>query len=200
MSKILGVFAHMDDETLLCGGTLAKHAQDGDEVFVIWLADGVTSRPDTGQKEIMERLAMASAATDALGINGDCKGLPDQRLDTFPLLSLNVRIEEEMERFQPDVVFTHWDGDLNRDHLLVSKACQVACRSLGELFFVPPVGQWLAPHRKLQRFSPNVAVDIAEVLEKKQAALDCYRDELGEVTVTFTEEYFEYLTWTRWPL
>ena len=42
--NVLIVAAHPDDEVLGCGGTIARHAADGDAVEVLFLADGVTSR------------------------------------------------------------------------------------------------------------------------------------------------------------
>src|ERR1700709_332455 len=38
--RILGVFAHPDDETLCAGGTLAKYADAGAEVYVVSLTKG----------------------------------------------------------------------------------------------------------------------------------------------------------------
>ena len=40
MVKILAVVAHPDDEVIGLGGTLIKHISVGDEVRVLFLADG----------------------------------------------------------------------------------------------------------------------------------------------------------------
>ena len=42
--KILVIAAHADDEVLGCGGTIARHSDMGDEVHIVILADGVSSR------------------------------------------------------------------------------------------------------------------------------------------------------------
>lgn len=44
MSKIMVIAAHPDDETLGAGATIAKHVRNGDEVHVLILGEGVTSR------------------------------------------------------------------------------------------------------------------------------------------------------------
>ena len=44
MEKILVLCAHPDDEALGMGGAISLHAKDGDEVFVVFFADGETSR------------------------------------------------------------------------------------------------------------------------------------------------------------
>ena len=43
--QVMVIAAHQDDEVLGCGGTLAKHAADGDHVSAMWFTDGVGSRP-----------------------------------------------------------------------------------------------------------------------------------------------------------
>ena len=42
--RVLVVAAHADDECIGAGATMAKHAQDGDEVRLLVMADGTTSR------------------------------------------------------------------------------------------------------------------------------------------------------------
>ena len=42
--KVLVVVAHPDDEVLGCGGTIAKHIDNGDIVSVLILADGASSK------------------------------------------------------------------------------------------------------------------------------------------------------------
>ena len=44
MNNILVVAAHPDDEILGCGGTIVKHINNGDNVHVLILAEGITSR------------------------------------------------------------------------------------------------------------------------------------------------------------
>ena len=44
MNTVLVIAAHPDDETLGCGGTVARHVEAGDRVKVIFVSDGVSSR------------------------------------------------------------------------------------------------------------------------------------------------------------
>ena len=43
-NDVLIIAAHPDDEILGCGGAMVKHIENGDEVHVVILAEGMTSR------------------------------------------------------------------------------------------------------------------------------------------------------------
>ena len=47
--NVLVAAAHPDDEVLGCGATIAKHSQRGDQVHLLVLAEGVTSRDQERQ-------------------------------------------------------------------------------------------------------------------------------------------------------
>ena len=67
MSKVFVVAAHPDDEVLGCGGTLLKHVNNGDKVYVLFVSDGVSGRYKADSKntktkilrEILKRENMA---------------------------------------------------------------------------------------------------------------------------------------------
>ncbi len=42
--KLLAVFAHPDDETFICGGTLAKYASEGVEIALVSATRGEMGR------------------------------------------------------------------------------------------------------------------------------------------------------------
>lgn len=171
--RLLVVVAHPDDEVIMCGGTIAKFASYGREVRVLVIADGVTSR-GAGIDAVMERVAMGSKASDVLGSNGQILGWGDQRIDTVPALDLNKVIEVVVDEFKPHTVITHWQGDVNLDHRLVSAACRVACRPKSGVRVllegeIPP-----APG-----FAPNYFVDLTEeFMWRKLQARHCYAEEL----------------------
>jgi len=121
MDSVLVVAAHPDDEVLGCGGTIARHAAAGDEVQVLIVAEGATSRQLQRDRDQAtdELLALAQAAHQAgaiLGAQGvELLDLPDNRLDSIDRLDLIQQIEERIVRHQPKVVYVHHVGDVNVD-------------------------------------------------------------------------------------
>jgi len=190
-NKCLVIVAHPDDEVLGGGGTIAKHALDGDEVYCLFLGDGVTSRYDQGEKlaeeRLRERKLEAEKAATILGIRElFFTNLPDNRFDTVPLLTIVKAVEEVKGRIKPIIIYTHHQGDLNIDHQLTFKAVLTACRPMKDetvreiySFEVPSSTEWSSPDAR-NYFMPNVFVDVTDTLDKKIEALKAYRGELRE--------------------
>ena len=44
MSNVFVIAAHPDDEVLGCGGTLLKHVDEGDKVYILFVTEGVSGR------------------------------------------------------------------------------------------------------------------------------------------------------------
>ncbi len=189
--NILVIGAHPDDELLGVGGTLVRHTGRGDRVSALLLTDGHTSRYRDASRagevspEVLARRRGAEAAARLLGFETlRLLDYPDQRLDTVPIVDLVQDIEAFIDEVAPDVVYTHHRGDVNSDHLVAFRATLTACRATGSRFPKRVLSyetvsstEWGAPFSE-SAFTPNVFVDISDVLEKKLAALQCYPQEL----------------------
>jgi len=183
--KVLVVSAHPDDEILGVGGTVAVHAGRGDEVRLAVLCEGVSARHQAERRaEVAEQSRRAAALVGAAGVVQ--RGLPDQRLDTLPLSEVACEVEQLIEGFAPEVVYTHFGGDINRDHQIIAEAVLVATRpyaapSVREvlMFETPSSTEWGAP-QILPVFHPAVFVDIAPTLERKVDAFLCYTAEVRD--------------------
>jgi N-acetylglucosamine malate deacetylase 1 len=122
--KSLVVFAHADDETLGMGGTIMKRLALGEQFYTMLMAkeDGHDGRQSLGH--------MADAFK-VLGLEIDRCAFgpyPDQRFEAYPVSDLANSVARVVDHVQPDTVWTHWIGDLNRDHRLTAEAVLVACR------------------------------------------------------------------------
>jgi LmbE family N-acetylglucosaminyl deacetylase len=186
--RVLVVAAHPDDEVLGCGATLARLAREGDEVHIAIMGEGVTSRHVERAQAAPEQLArlheQARAAATEIGAKEVIfYKLPDNRLDTVPMLELVKLVEGLVENLGPEIIYTHHPGDLNIDHGLVHRAVLTATRPMAGqpvreiyAFEVPSSTEW-AFQRLEPTFRPNVFVEVTSTLENKITAMSCYEAE-----------------------
>lgn len=173
---VLVCAAHPDDEILGCGATMARHVAAGDEVHVVILVRGVTSRGESVEPPDSEAAARAAGAV--IGVRSvRTHDFPDNRMDSVDRLSIAKAIEGEVARVRPTIVYTHFGGDMNVDHGRVHDAVAIACRptpghSVRSLLFfeVPSSTEWRPPG-SVPAFAPNWFVDVSATLAKKLEAL-----------------------------
>ena len=187
MKKVLILAAHADDDILGCGGTMAKHSDQGDEVSVLFLTNGVGARGkgDSIPQNIDLR---DQAAEKALAIVGaklvDRLDFPDNAIDSLPRIKVIRAVENVININRPDVIYTHHGGDLNVDHRRALEAVMTACRPQPESsvskiysFEVASSTGWQG-NTLFNPFVPNHYVEITEQLDRKMEALGAYEEEM----------------------
>jgi len=178
------VVAHPDDELLGVGGTLLRHRDSGDKIFILILANGEDSR---GQKisNPAKRLNYAKKVALKLGATLYMESFPDNAFDSVPLLEIAKKVEDVLFTIRPDIIYTHHGGDLNIDHRLTFEAVLTATRPILEKkveailsFETLSSTEWQVKDSK--QFSPNYYIDISKYISKKKALLSIYKDELRD--------------------
>lgn len=181
--KILVVVAHPDDETLGCGGSIARWVSEGHTVGVWFGTDGVAARghhPNAAH----DRRCAARDAMQVLGVSYTLfADFPDNQLDSISRLEITKSIETCVGTFSPTRIVTHSQADLNVDHRLVGECAAVATRPLPgsrirEVWHMEVLSStsWYPDSRR--SFSPTVFVDIKDFLERKTEALRSYGSEI----------------------
>ena len=200
---VLVVAAHTDDEALGCGGTIARHVAEGDSVFAVFMADGVTSRVQAGRNDLAARHSAAEGARKILGIKENIYlGLPDNRLDSLPLIEVIQHLEPVIRQLKPSIIYTHHHGDLNIDHRITHQAVLTACRPMPGssvqaiyTFEVMSSTEWATP--TAEPFVPNHYVDISNYFLAKLDALRKYELEMRDAPHSRSIEHLAYLAHHR---
>jgi LmbE family N-acetylglucosaminyl deacetylase len=185
-------------EILGCGGTVSRLVDENHEVYALILGEGVTSRDAQRncahrRKEIGKLKAMSLNANKIIGVKKvfTCD-FPDNRFDTVPLLDIVKSIEKVKQQIKPDILFTHYEKDLNLDHRLTYNAVLTATRPLAEetvkeIYSFEVVSSTECNYPL--SFSPDYYVNIEKYYEKKMAAMKIYAPELRPFPHTRSEEF-----------
>ena len=204
---VLVVAAHPDDEVLGAGASMARFAAEGRPVHTLILGEGATSRVDdrteADRDELDALVASSREAARRLGTAAPVHGgLPDNRFDGVDLLDVVKLVERELERVQPDLVLTHFAGDLNVDHRITASAVVTATRPQPAQgvrtvlsFEVPSATEW-AFGTTGAGFEPTTFIDVSATLATKLHALEAYAGELRPSPHARSLEAIEHLA--RW--
>lgn len=133
--RLLGVFAHPDDEAFCAGGTFAKYASAGADVRVISLTKGGAGQiRDASVATRATLTAVRERELDAAGIElglteTRCLDHPDGGLSEIDSQILVRLASELLGEIDPDVVITFGpDGFSGHpDHMAVGAAVTAAC-------------------------------------------------------------------------
>jgi LmbE family N-acetylglucosaminyl deacetylase len=187
--NILIIAAHPDDEILGCGGTAARLAHEGYEIYTLILGEGITSRDLTRQREKREteiaRLKeQIREANRIIGVKDVFVfDFPDNRFDSIPLLDIVKTVEEVKEKIKPHIIFTHYENDLNVDHRVTYRAVLTAARpqpgeTVKEIysFEVLSSTEWNYP----LSFNPDCFFDITAFIDLKTKSMEKYQSELRD--------------------
>ena len=157
--RLMVVLAHPDDESLGVGGTLAKYASEGVDVFLLTATRGEGGRyrghpPDdhrhpgpVGLAKIRE--AELRAAASVLGVRDvSLLDYHDQHLDRADPRQAVAGIVGHLRRIRPDVVVTFGpDGAYGHpDHIAISQFTTAAVVAAADCAFGGPEAQSVRPH------------------------------------------------------
>ena len=188
---ILGVFAHPDDETTSCGGTLMRYARDGVEIYVVTATRGEQGSLGTGgliltREELPSvREAEMRAVLQLLGTHPPIfLGYHDQGLSDADFGKLASAVLSVMQRVKPDVVITWGPSGISQhsDHIAVHRAAVEAFHryrhsaSARARLFYPAI-----PKEMAERFgmslheSETTLTTTIEIREEKGIKLEALR-------------------------
>lgn len=194
--KVLAFFAHPDDETMLCGGTLALLAREGASIDYLCATRGEGGElgdPPLGSRTDASRLRASelACAVEALG-GGRLDFLPyidplvgpDNELFAFTdnFEELTAQLQQVITRRKVEALISHGStGEYGHPaHRLCHRAASTVIQRLGAkapLFYTVQAAYPAAPKPHL--VNPNdpahLILDITSVLEQKTNAALCHK-------------------------
>ncbi len=171
--NILAIGAHFDDVELGCGGALAKHAENGDIVYVFVAT--VSGFSDHNAQAVRSNDTALLEARDAMKLIGTKEMICGQfkTLDVEFVDELNVQILRIVQDKKIDLVYTHWTGDIHHDHQAVARASLHSCRHVPRLLMYR--SNW---YHSTQDFRGNFYVDITDFWNTKEQAIRAHVSEV----------------------
>ncbi|MCC5936368.1 MAG: PIG-L family deacetylase [Lunatimonas sp.] len=190
--KIIMIGAHPDDCEIKGGGTAALFIEMGHQVKFVSVTNGDAGHMEMGGGMLAKRRkAETEEVARRLGVAYDVLDNHDgELLATLPVRLDIIRLIREWEA---DVVISHRPNDYHPDHRYTAILVQDAAYMVG----VPNVAPDVEPLRKnpvflyfqdnFQKpnpFTPDIAVDISSVIDKKIDAMDAH-----------VSQFYEWLPW-----
>lgn len=182
--KVLVFAPHPDDEVIGVGGTIAKRAAAGDEVYVCV----VTKGPKTlFPEEVVEQTRMECREADAdLGVKETLfLDFPAVMLESIPRYEFNGKIAEVVQKISPDEVYVPHRGDMQIDHQMVVDAAMVAVRPRGNnypkrVYAYETLSEtgWNIPNI-VNEFIPTVYENISDTFELKMKCMKKFETQLA---------------------
>ena len=182
--NILVVAPHPDDEVLGCGGTIAKYADNGDDVYVAIVTKG--EEPLFKVEQVVDVRNECLKADKFLGVKETIfMDFPASMIENVPRYKFNEAFIQLIQRIRPDIVYIPHRGDMQLDHKMVVDAAMVALRPkyhhvVKKIYAYETLSEtgWDIPN-VTNEFIPNAYNDISKFMHKKIEAMQMFKTQLS---------------------
>ena len=187
--RVVVLAPHMDDETIGCGGAIARHVKAGGRVHVVFLTDGRhgssrlqglsgEARRQEETKVVALRKQEAGQALAKLGVtSATFLDVEDGTLDTNDRVAGQLR--DVLEAQRPEIVYVPCYLEQHPDHFAASRLLLEAARDSALRFQCMAYEVWTP-------LFPNCLVRIDDVVDLKKNALAEYRSQLADLDYLHT--------------
>ena len=186
--RIITFGAHPDDCELVAGGSAAKWAALGHKFKCVSVTNGdIGHSVIAGGPLALRRRAESRRAAQILGIETEM--LDNHDGEAMVTLENRRQIARLIREWQADIVISHRPNDYHPDHRYVGVLVMDAAYMVTVPFFCPDT-----PHltknpvflfsedefRRPNPFTPDIAVSVDDVIEKKLAAMEALESQFYE--------------------
>ena len=197
--RLLGLFAHPDDEVFCIGGTFAQYAAEGAETMVVSFTRGeagqirdadIATRRTLGDVRSVELVKSCAA----LGVQQyRCLDFGDGLMSNVPFDDMVEAAVEIIREFQPDLVFTFDESGAyeHPDHIKICEVTTLACELAGNPDSYPDLLQPHSPSTLYYAYFPQNDRLLLKLLADWSSSLDQrFRgsDEFTHALMLFADE------------
>lgn len=183
--NVLAIGAHFDDIELGCGGALAKHVKNGDNVIVfIATQSGFNNKDGAVLRRGEVAFQEAENASKEIGYQLLVGNIPTFYLEYGE--DVQVKLLKIIEENAIDLIYTHWMHDVHHDHRNLALCTLHVSRHVNKLLMYR--SNWYISEKE---FVENFFVDISETWDIKEKAIRAYESEMkrvGESWVTYFKQ------------
>jgi LmbE family N-acetylglucosaminyl deacetylase len=173
--NVLAVGAHADDVEIGCGGAVALHARNGDNIIILIMAESSYTYYDgrvlrTKEEGVLEE----ENAAKILG----AKKLINLGFKTKEVSYSKETVEainEIIDKYNIDIIYTHWYHDTHQDHRRTTQAVLSAGRYVKNILMYEPE---YPAGRSYSGFHNQYYVDITNTFEIKMEALKQHKSQI----------------------
>ena len=119
--NVLFFSPHADDESIAAGGYIAQSVLNGANVTIVMVTDS------DAQGIEATRYAEFKKATGILGVpesNLVFLGFPDSKLDSINQADLQAALQQQIDKYNPDIIIYPSPYDYNPDHRAIGRAIE----------------------------------------------------------------------------
>ena len=187
--NILVFGAHPDDPDISAGGVTALYVAGGHRVKFVSLTNGDAGHHEIGGVELARRRHGETQAVASLQGLVDYQVLDNHDGELEPTLANRRSVIRIIREFQPDLILGPRPNDYHPDHRYTAQLIQDAAymvtvpnvTALTDHLVTNPVIAYVADRfKRPYPFTPDVAVRIDGVIERKLDALHCHTSQVYE--------------------
>jgi len=183
--KLSIIVPHPDDEILGAGGTIAHFSSLGWEINALVVSGHLPPLYLNKEFDITKKEYLNAAKI--VGINNtNFLKIPATKVNEVPITSLNESLFNFVKETDPSILLIPFP-DRHIDHRLIFESCLVASRPVNIGKRIKLIASyetlsethWNAPYLE-PNFVPNINLNISKTMDKKIAALRCYKSQIDE--------------------
>ena len=147
--NLLCVIAHPDDLECMAGGSIARWSNEGHNIHVLTLTDGVWTDPNgTKHRNTEEALSEEREAGKILGYTVENLKYPAMNLEFEDRIV--VEILKRIDELEINAILCPWEGDLHHDHEIASRIAISASRRVPRVI-MGQINHYIVSERKASK-------------------------------------------------